>query len=80
MDSNYFVTTFANKIRLMCNFVIHQKLEEAAEEDDDDDRGRLQIMDQPIDLTGFDILDEPAKRESHGLVQNDFDLNFEELS
>jgi len=61
---------------------LQRKLEEAAEEDDDDydDRGRLQIMDQPIDLTGFDILDEPVKRESHGLVQNDFDLNFEELS
>jgi hypothetical protein len=56
---------------------IQRKLEEEEEESDEDGEvNRLRIMDNPIELTGFDILDEPEKKLSHDFVLNDVEELF----
>ena len=49
---------------------LQRKLEEEEEEDDE----RLQISTEPIDLSGFDILDEPVSKVStEDILLNDIE-------
>ena len=50
---------------------LERKLEEEPSESDDDDE-RIQISTDPIDLSGFDILDDPVKKiSSDDIILND---------
>lgn len=54
---------------------LQRKLEEEASDDSDDER--LQIHTDTIDLSGFDVLDDPAeKKASHDFVLNDVEELF----
>jgi hypothetical protein len=53
---------------------IQRKLEE--ESDDEEEISRIRISNEMIDLTGFDVLDEPDVKESHELVLNDVEELF----
>ena len=44
------------------------------DEEDSDDEERIQISTEPVDLSGFDVLDEPASRiTTDDILLNDID-------
>ena len=51
---------------------LERKLEEEPSEEDDDDDERIQISTDPVDLSGFDILDDPINKvSSDDIILND---------
>jgi hypothetical protein len=56
---------------------LQRKLDEMEEEAGDEGESRIKIFDDSIDLSGFDLLDEPeSKKKSEEFVLNDFEELF----
>lgn len=54
-----------------------RRLEEMADEDEEEQESRIKIMNEPIDLSGFDSLDEPeVKKASEEILLDDFEELF----
>jgi hypothetical protein len=54
-----------------------RRLEEMEEEDEEEEESRIKIMNEPIDLSGFDSLDEPeVKKASEEILLDDFEELF----
>ena len=56
-----------------------RKLEEEISDDDDDDDDRIKIHTEPIDLSGFDILDMDGNVSNSKLGEDEVFLDIEEL-
>ena len=57
---------------------LERKLAEQDEDDEDDDE-RIKISSENIDLTGFDVLDEPTKLSNLVPQEEEIKLDFEQL-